>query len=113
MGLPFFFNRWFVLLLLFCDRKKKKHLCIHSLNHQVKQAEEKVKENKEKIKLNKQLPYLVSNVVEILDPPKDDEEEQEDGTQFIFFLCFFFIFVFAFCFVCLDLFYFIFWVSFF
>ena len=28
---------------------------------------EKVKENMEKIKMNKQLPYLVGNVVEILD----------------------------------------------
>ena len=28
---------------------------------------EKVKENVEKIKMNKQLPYLVGNVVEILD----------------------------------------------
>ena len=38
---------------------------------------EKVKENKEKIKLNNQLPYLVGNVVEILDitPEEDDEED--------------------------------------
>ena len=28
---------------------------------------EKIKDNQEKIKLNKQLPYLVGNVVEILD----------------------------------------------
>lgn len=28
---------------------------------------EKIKENKEKIKLNNQLPYLVSNIVEVLD----------------------------------------------
>lgn len=28
---------------------------------------EKVKDNKEKIKLNKQLPYLVGNVVEVLE----------------------------------------------
>jgi len=26
---------------------------------------EKIKDNKEKIKMNKQLPYLVSNVVEV------------------------------------------------
>jgi len=38
---------------------------------------EKIKENKEKIKMNKQLPYLVSNVVEILD--SQDEDEEEDG----------------------------------
>lgn len=28
---------------------------------------EKIKENQEKIKLNKQLPYLVGNIVEVLD----------------------------------------------
>jgi len=47
------------------------------LKHQHKQAEERVNENKEKIKLNKQLPYLVSNVVEILDVSKEDEEEEQ------------------------------------
>ncbi|KAJ3414826.1 26S proteasome regulatory subunit 6A [Chytridiales sp. JEL 0842] len=41
---------------------------------------EKIKDNKEKIKLNKQLPYLVSNIVEILDMNPDDEPE-EDGAN--------------------------------
>lgn len=40
---------------------------------------EKVKDNQEKIKLNKQLPYLVGNVVEILDVNPEDEEE--DGAN--------------------------------
>lgn len=35
-------------------------------------------ENNEKIKLNKQLPYLVANVVEVLDISPDGDEE-EDG----------------------------------
>jgi 26S proteasome regulatory subunit T5 len=39
---------------------------------------EKVKENKEKIKLNNQLPYLVGNIVEVLDV-SPEEEEEEDG----------------------------------
>ena len=39
---------------------------------------EKIKENKEKIKLNNQLPYLVGNIVEVLDI-KPDEDEEEDG----------------------------------
>jgi 26S proteasome regulatory subunit T5 len=39
---------------------------------------EKIKENKEKIKLNNQLPYLVSNIVEVLDMNPEDEDE-EDG----------------------------------
>jgi 26S proteasome regulatory subunit T5 len=41
---------------------------------------EKIKENREKIKLNNQLPYLVSNIVEVLDvAPEEDEEE--DGAN--------------------------------
>jgi 26S proteasome regulatory subunit T5 len=40
--------------------------------------QEKIKENKEKIKLNNQLPYLVGNIVEVLDVNPEDEEE-EDG----------------------------------
>lgn len=37
-------------------------------------------ENVEKIKLNNQLPYLVSNIVEVLDvDPEEDEEE--DGER--------------------------------
>ena len=37
------------------------------------------RENKEKVKLNKTLPYLVGNVVEILELEADVEEE-EDGS---------------------------------
>ncbi|KAK1266666.1 hypothetical protein QJS04_geneDACA000250 [Acorus gramineus] len=40
--------------------------------------EEKKRENLEKIKLNKQLPYLVGNIVEILEMTPEDEAE-EDG----------------------------------
>eukprot|EP00798_Chlamydomonas_sp_ICE-L_P003176 gene3177-13190_t len=39
---------------------------------------DKIKENKEKIKLNNQLPYLVGNIVEVLDLTPEDEDE-EDG----------------------------------
>ena len=42
-------------------------------------VKEKVKDNKEKIKFNKQLPYLVGNIVEILDAGAEDEEE--DGAS--------------------------------
>ena len=34
----------------------------------------KIRENNEKLKLSKQLPYLVSNVIEILDIAEDDED---------------------------------------
>jgi len=40
---------------------------------------ERIKDNQEKIKLNKQLPYLIGNVVEILDINPEDEEE--DGAN--------------------------------
>ena len=41
---------------------------------------EKIKENKEKIKLNNQLPYLVGNVVEVLDLQPEEEEEEDGAT---------------------------------
>jgi len=50
------------------------------LNHEHQAQKEKIKENTEKIKLNKQLPYLVANVVELLDMELEDEVE-EDGAN--------------------------------
>lgn len=44
------------------------------ITHEVKGATAKIKENQEKIKLNTQLPYLVGNVVEVLDLEDEDEE---------------------------------------
>lgn len=37
----------------------------------------KIKENQDKIKLNIQLPWLVSNIQEILDIDPEEEQEQE------------------------------------
>jgi len=48
---------------------------LQRLNHEKKALEAKIKENDEKLKMNKQLPYLVANVVEVLDLPAEDEEE--------------------------------------
>ncbi|KAG7596371.1 Proteasomal ATPase OB C-terminal domain [Arabidopsis suecica] len=49
-------------------------------NLDLESVKEKIKENQEKIKLNKQLPYLVGNIVEILEmSPEDDAEE--DGAN--------------------------------
>jgi 26S proteasome regulatory subunit T5 len=45
------------------------------LQHEQKAVAERIKENNEKIKMNKQLPYLVSNVIEILDLPPEIEDE--------------------------------------
>merc|ERR1719399_720822 len=52
---------------------------IRNLEYQRKQQEEKVTDNVEKIKLNKTLPYLVSNVVEILELPDDDSADSKQG----------------------------------
>merc|ERR1712087_823643 len=50
------------------------------LTHEHQMQKEKIKENTDKIKLNKQLPYLVANVVELLDMNAEDEPE-EDGAN--------------------------------
>lgn len=48
---------------------------LNRLTHEVKAQQDKIKENGEKIKMNKQLPYLVSNVIEILNlEPEADED---------------------------------------
>jgi 26S proteasome regulatory subunit T5 len=44
------------------------------LNLEQSGLQRKIKENKEKIKLGNQLPYLVGNIVEVLDVSPDDEE---------------------------------------
>jgi 26S proteasome regulatory subunit T5 len=49
------------------------------LQHEKASMEARVKDNLEKVKLNKQLPYLVGNVVELLDV--DPEDEPEDGAN--------------------------------
>ncbi|RDY05133.1 26S proteasome regulatory subunit 6A-like protein [Mucuna pruriens] len=49
-------------------------------NVELDSYKDKIKENQEKIKLNKQLPYLVGNIVEILEMNPEDEAE-EDGAN--------------------------------
>lgn len=48
------------------------------LTHEKNRMIDKIKENTDKVKLNKQLPYLVGNIVEILDI---EEEDEEDGAN--------------------------------
>ena len=50
------------------------------INGEKRGVEERIKENNEKIKLNKQLPYLVGNIVEILEL-KDDDDVEDDGAN--------------------------------
>ncbi|KAJ1736344.1 26S proteasome regulatory subunit 6A [Coemansia sp. RSA 1200] len=52
----------------------------HRLSHEQNMMMAKIKDNTDKININKQLPYLVSNVVEILDIDPEGEEE-EDGAN--------------------------------
>ncbi|BGP58688.1 hypothetical protein JCM8202_003610 [Rhodotorula sphaerocarpa] len=47
------------------------------LNHERSKMREQIKDNTDKIKNNKMLPYLVGNVVEILDINPDEEDEDE------------------------------------
>jgi len=47
------------------------------VTHEQQSMKDKIKENTEKIKVNKTLPYLVSNVVEILDVDPQDQEEMD------------------------------------
>jgi len=53
------------------------------LGHEIKNVQARIKENQDKIKLNKQLPYLVSNIVEVLDvePEEGDAEEETTGSN--------------------------------
>ena len=49
------------------------------VTHEQQAMKDKIKENTSKIKVNKTLPYLVSNVVEILDVDPQDQEEIDGG----------------------------------
>nr|CAG8482345.1 15504_t:CDS:2 [Entrophospora candida]CAG8485053.1 12985_t:CDS:2 [Entrophospora candida] len=50
------------------------------LTHEQNSMKEKIKDNEKKVKVNIQLPWLVSNVVELLDMDPSDEPE-EDGAN--------------------------------
>ena len=49
------------------------------IKHEIQTMNDKIKENRDKVKVNKTLPYLVSNVIELLDVEGDDQEE--DGAN--------------------------------
>ena len=48
---------------------------VQRINHESRGQRDRIRDNQEKVKLNKQLPYLVANVVEVLEP------DAEDGTR--------------------------------
>lgn len=45
---------------------------VQRITHETRGQQDRIRENQEKVKLNKQLPYLVANVVEILEPDAED-----------------------------------------
>jgi 26S proteasome regulatory subunit T5 len=47
---------------------------VQRITHESRAQRDRIRENQEKVKLNKQLPYLVANVVEVLEPDAEDGE---------------------------------------
>jgi 26S proteasome regulatory subunit T5 len=45
---------------------------VQRITHESRGQRDRIRENQEKVKINKQLPYLVANVVEILEPDAED-----------------------------------------
>jgi len=45
---------------------------VQRITHESRGQRDRIRDNQEKVKLNKQLPYLVANVVEILEPDAED-----------------------------------------
>jgi len=45
---------------------------VQRITHESRGQRDRIRENQEKVKLNKQLPYLVANVVEVLEPDAED-----------------------------------------
>jgi len=54
---------------------------VQRIAHESRGQKERIRENVEKVKLNKQLPYLVGNVVEILEPDAEDGLDPEEGEE--------------------------------
>ena len=59
---------------------------IQRITHESHAQRERIRDNVEKVKMNKQLPYLVGNVVEVLEP------DAEDGTNIV--RCYLFLVIF-------------------
>lgn len=52
-----------------------------TLEHQKRTMEKRLQENKQKVKVNTQLPFLVGNVVEILDADEEEARSVQDGSS--------------------------------
>lgn len=51
------------------------------LQHEQSSMMEQLQDNMEKIKLNKQLPYLVANIVELLEVEEEDDDDEESDNE--------------------------------
>lgn len=60
---------------------RKLKAAITRTNNEIKDLDLRLKENKERLALSTQLPHMVANVGEILEPDDDDEDEK-DGSGF-------------------------------
>jgi ATP-dependent 26S proteasome regulatory subunit len=58
---------------------------VQRITHESRGQRDRIRENQEKVKLNKQLPYLVANVVEILEPDAEDGKSNE--YIYILYIC--------------------------
>lgn len=54
---------------------------VQRIAHESRTQKERIRENVEKVKMNKQLPYLVGNVVEVLEPDAEDGLEDDDEEE--------------------------------
>lgn len=54
---------------------------IQRISHESRAQKERIRENQEKVKVNKKMPYLVANVVEILEPEAEDGLEEDDEEE--------------------------------
>lgn len=54
---------------------------INKIKHETSTHSQHIRENKEKVKVNKQLPYLVANVVEVVEPYIDPKEDDGSSTD--------------------------------
>lgn len=60
---------------------RKLKAAITRSNNEIKDLDLRIKENKDRLALSTQLPHMVANVGEILEPDNDDDEEK-DGSGF-------------------------------
>jgi len=51
------------------------------VGHEISSMKVAIKDNEAKVKANKMYPYLVANIVEILDLPNDEQQEEDGGTM--------------------------------